>query len=282
MLFRSVGLLVWINWELLDRDMDRLTTLYEKWGLKGIKVDFMDRDDQAMVGFYHRIAAATAKHHLLLDLHGATHPWGLNRTFPNFITQEGVMGAEYNKWTRRVTARHNVTLAYTRMLTGPMDYTPGGFRNDSPATFSINPTGPHTQTTRGQALAMYVVFESGLGSVADSPDAYRNQPGFDFVREVPTAWDETRFISGDIGDHVVLARRKGKSWYIGAMTNEVARTVTVPLDFLGKGSFTARLWQDGATAMMVDSLTMKVGASDALTLKLAGSGGAVAIIRPSK
>ena len=276
---RGVGLIVWVHWALLDRDMDRILDQIAAWGIKGIKVDFMNRDDQAMVGFYHRLAAATARRKLLLDLHGATHPWGLTRTYPNFITQEGVFGAEYNKWTRRVTARHNVTLAYTRMLLGPMDYTPGGFRNRTPQTFEITATAPQTQTTRGQALAMYVVFESPLQSVADSPDHYRGASGLDFVSQVPASWDETRFLAGTLGDFVVLARRRGRDWYIGAMTNEAGRTIDVPLDFLGGGSHAATLWQDGARADAVTTSERRVTKADRLTLTLAPSGGAAVVIR---
>lgn len=274
---RGVGIIVWMHYALLERDMDRILDQVAAWGVKGIKVDFMNRDDQAMIGFYHRLAAATAKRHLLLDLHGATHPWGMTRTWPNFITQEGVLGAEYNKWTRRITARHNITLAYTRMLAGPMDYTPGGYRNRTPATFRITATAPEVQTTRAAGLAMYVVYESPLGSVADSPDAYRGQPGLDFLREVPATWDETRFLAGDIGAYVAIARRKGKSWYIGAMT-DAARAVTLPLGFLGTGRYVARSWTDGAAP--TDLVTGRTTATrtDSLTLKLAATGGAAVIL----
>ena len=278
---RGVGLIVWIHWQLLDRDMERILGQVERWGIRGIKVDFMNRDDQEMIAFYHRLAAATARHHLLLDLHGATHPWGMTRTWPNFLTQEGVLGAEYNKWTRRITARHNVTLAYTRMLTGPMDYTPGGYRNRTPATFAITATAPQVQTTRGQALAMYVVFDSPLQSVADSPDAYRGQPGLDFLSEVPSSWDETRFLGGEPGRSIVVARRRGQRWFVGAMTDG-RRTVTVPLAFLGSdgGRYALRRWQDGAgpTDLATDRRT--VSAADRLTLTLAPAGGGVAIIEP--
>lgn len=279
---RNVGLMVWVHWKLLERerDMESILAQYERWGLKGIKVDFMDRDDQEMVGFYHRLAAGTARHKLLLDLHGATHPWGMTRTWPNFMTQEGVLGAEYNKWTRRITARHNVNLAFTRMLVGPLDYTPGGYRNRTPSDFQIKGRAPEVQTTRAAALAMYVVFESPLAMVSDSPDAYRGQPGLDFISAVPTNWDETRFLGGDIGEHVVIARRKGRTWYVGAMTNEAGRSVRVPLAFLGAGKFAARLWQDGATATALAESRRDVDAGDALSLRLAPAGGAAVVLEP--
>lgn len=278
---RGLGLILWMHWELLDRDMERILAFVEAVGAKGIKVDFMNRDDQEMVAFYHRLAEATARHHLLLDLHGATHPWGMTRTWPNFITQEGVLGAEYNKWTRRITARHNITLAYTRMLAGPMDYTPGGYRNATPATFQIAAVGPQTQTTRAAELAKYVVFESPLQSVADSPDAYRNQPGVDFLSAVPATWDETRFIGGTIAESIVLARRKGDRWYIGAMT-DAPRQVSVPLSFLGKGQYTARIWADGAGPTDLAVSTRAVGGVDTLTLNLNPSGGGAVILAPAR
>jgi alpha-glucosidase len=279
---KKVGLWLWVNWKLLDANMDEALPLYAKWGIKGIKVDFMDRDDQKIVEFYHRILKATADNKLMLNLHGAFPPKGLIRTYPHYLTQEGVFGAEYNKWTRRVTARHNVNLALTRNLVGPMDYTPGGFRNVTPQNFLPEPNTPMVQTTRGQALAMYVVFESPFQGVSDSPDNYRGQSGFDFVQAVPATWDETRAISGALGEHVALARRKGKDWYVGAMTNEAGRTVTVPLNFLGTGRWTAAIWQDGASPMEVERSSSAVRPSDTVQLTLAPSGGAVMHITPAR
>ena len=279
---RKVGLWLWVHWKMLDANMDQALPLYAKWGIKGIKVDFMDRDDQQIVAFYHRLLKATADNHLMLDLHGAFPPRGLTRTYPHYLTQEGVFGAEDNKWTRRVTARHNVNLAMTRMLLGPMDYTPGGFRNATPQTFTPEASTPMVQTTRGQALAMYVVFESPFQGVADSPDNYRAQSGFDFVQSAPAAWDETRAISGALGEHVALARRKGKDWYVGAMTNEAGRTLRIPLSFLGAGKWTATSWQDGAKPTEVVRTSSKVGAGDTVALTLAPSGGAVMRISPAR
>jgi len=180
-----------------------------------------------------------------------------------------------------VTARHNVNLALTRNLLGPMDYTPGGFRNATPADFVPEAQTPMVQTTRGQALAMYVVFESPFQGVSDSPDNYRGAAGFEFVKGVPAAWDETRAVSGALGEHVVLARRKGGDWYVGAMTNEAGRAVKVPLSFLGPGRYSAEVWQDGARATDVVRTVREVGAKDVLTLKLAPSGGAAVKLTPA-
>jgi alpha-glucosidase len=277
---RKVGLWLWVHWKLLEANMEQALPLYAKLGIRGIKVDFMDRDDQQMVAFYHRLLKTAAANKLLVNLHGAFPPRGLIRTYPNFLTQEGVFGAEYNKWSRRVTARHNVNLALTRMLLGPMDYTPGGFRNAAPGAFVPEAATPMVQTTRGQALAMYVVYESPFQGVSDSPDNYRDQPGFDFVRMVPATWDETRAISARPGEHVALARRKGRDWYVGAMTNEDGRTIVVPLSFLGRGRYTATLWQDGGSPSAVARHTRTVSSGDTMELKLAPSGGAAVRISP--
>jgi len=277
---KKVRLWLWVQWSLLDRQMDAALAQYQKWGIAGIKVDFMDRNDQQMVDYYHRLMSRAAQHQLLVDMHGAYPPAGLNRTWPNYITQEGIMGAEYNKWSRRVTATHNVSLAFTRMLLGPMDYTPGGFRNATPETFQVINSPPQVQTTRGHALGMFVVYESPFQMVADSPDIYENAAGFEFVKAVPTTWDETRFLDGEIDDFVAVARRKGKVWYIGVMGTEKAREVSLPLAFLGDGKFRAKIYEDGATPTALNELARELSKSDALTLKLAPSGGGAAILTP--
>jgi len=277
---KKVRIWLWTHWQALDDQMEEALTLYERLGIAGIKVDFMDRDDQWMVNWYSKLLAAAARHHLMVDLHGAYPPRGLTRTYPNFVTQEGVMGAEYNKWSRRVTARHNVMLAYTRGLLGPMDYTPGGFHNVAPEAFRIRNDLPFVQTTRAHGLALYVVFESALGSVADSPDTYDASPaGLEFIREVPTSWDETRYLAGEVGDYIVIARRKGRTWYLGAMNTETARTVSVPLSFLGPKRFGATVWADGAAADAVVKNERQVSSGDTLELQLAATGGAVAVFR---
>ncbi len=279
---RKVGIWLWVQWSLLDRQMDAALAQYRKWGIKGIKVDFMDRSDQQMVDYFHKLMKKAAGHQLMVDMHGAYPPAGLNRTWPNYLTQEGIMGAEYNKWSRRVTATHNVSLAYTRMLLGPMDYTPGGFRNRTPETFEVVNSPPQVQTTRGHGLAMFVVYESPFQMVADSPDVYENAAGFDFVKMVPTTWDETRFLQGDIDEHVVVARRKGGDWYIGAMNTEKARTIKLPLALLGAGKFKAKIWQDGAAPTEVNVTEREVGAGDSIELKLAPSGGAAVLLAGPK
>ena len=279
---RHVGLILWAHWSHVEPRMAQVLDTYERWGIKGIKVDFMERDDQLMVDFYHNLAQATAKRHMLLDMHGAYPPAGLQRTFPNYITQEGVLGAEWNKFSKRITPGHNVQLAYTRMLIGPMDYTPGGFHNATPETYVEREIMPMTQSTRGQALAMYVVYDSPLQMVSDDPSVYVDAPGFDFVKMVPTAWDETRFLGGTPETYVALARRKGDVWYVGAMTNQEGRTVDLPLTFLGKGTYAAQQWSDGANPNDVTKRVTDVTAKGHVSLAMTAAGGGVIVLSPKR
>ena len=290
---KNVGVWVWLQWKQLDWQMEAAIPAYEKWGVKGIKVDFMDRSDQDMVGYYHKLLSLTGKHRLMVDLHGAFPPNGLVRTYPHFMTQEGVLGAEYNKWSARATATNNVTLPFTRMILGPIDYTPGGFRHATPEDFPKlrRNSLPYVQTTRGQAVAMYVVYDSPFQMLADSPITYSKsegpwpkpksewEDGLELIKDVPTVWDETRILEGDIGQYIVSARRKGKDWYLGAMTNEQGRSLTIPLNFLSKGNYKTQIWQDGKTISTLDKTEATKNNSDAIILTLAPSGGAVVVLR---
>ena len=221
--------------------MERAFPLYEKWGIAGVKVDFMQRDDQEVVNFYERLVKLAARHRLMVNYHGAYKPTGMERTYPNLVTREGVMGNEHNKWSARVTPTHNTTLPFTRMLCGPLDVTPAGFRHKTPKTFRIvgeDAPGPFVMTTRAHQLAMMVVYFSPLQCMADSPYNYRMSPGgLDFLKAVPTTWDETRVIDGFPGEFVVIARRSGADWFIGGMNGDAARTVSIPLRFLGAGEY---------------------------------------------
>ena len=278
---RGVGVWLWANWRALDAQMEDALAFYEAAGVAGIKVDFMDRDDQWMVNWDSQLLAAAARHRLMVNLHGAFAPRGLTRTFPNFVTQEGVLGAEYNKWTGRITAEHNVMLAYTRGMLGPMDYTPGGFRNMTPAAFTVQSTLPNVQTTRAHGLAMYVAYLSPVGMVSDSPDTYAASPaGLDFIRQVPTSWDETRFLAGEVGEWIAVARRKGADWYVGVMNGAEGRDVALPLAELGR-SFTVERWLDGAAPDAVEAGSGQVNTRRPLRLKLAPAGGAALILRPA-
>jgi alpha-glucosidase len=282
---KGVKVLLWVLWEAIDKQMDAALDLYEKWGVAGIKVDFMNRDDQEMVNFYERLARKTAEHHLTLDYHGAYKPTGLRRTYPNLLTREGVMGLEYSKWSTRVTPEYSVTIPFTRMLAGPMDYTPGCFNNATREQFTPRQLDPMCQGTRASQLAMYVVYESPLVMLADYPEIYDHNPGMEFLDKVPTVWDDTRVPMGEPGQYVTIARRHGNEWYLGAMTNWDARDLEIPLTFLGPGEFEAQIFADGAdadkvaTSLAISKKTVK--SADKLSVHLAPGGGAAVILTPA-
>lgn len=282
---RNVKILLWLRWNHVDRQMEQAFPLYEKWGVAGVKIDFMMRDDQEMVNWYRRIVKKAAEHHLVVDFHGAYKPTGLRRTYPNLLTREGVLGNEYNKWSSRITPEHTVTLPFTRMLAGPMDFTPGGFRHVMPERFRAQDSAPFVMGTRARQLAMMVIYESPLQVLCDSPYNYRGQVGLEFLRLVPTVWDETHVLEGKVADYIVIARRRGDTWYLGAMTDDAARTLEVPLDFLGEGRFTAHVFADAPEAAdypdRVSEQRSAVTSGDQLTLRMTPAGGYAAIVSPA-
>jgi alpha-glucosidase len=283
---KNVRLMVWLNWEAVRDQMDVAFPLYEKWGLAGVKIDYMDRKDQEIVSFYQRATRTAAKYHLAVDFHGAYAGSGEERTFPNWLTREGVMGLEYLKWSDRATPRHNVTIPFTRMLLGPMDYTPGGFRNVTKDAFVPRNDLPFAMGTRAHQLAMYVVYDSPLQMLSDTPSAYRGEPGSEFLKVVPATWDETKVLDGKIGEYVVIARRHGSDWFVGAMT-DAARKLTVPLGLLGPGAFEATVYADvpesAATPTKIGITPVKPASKKGpatLALDLVQGGGAAVHIRP--
>ena len=283
---KNVGVWLWAHWNDISRQMDEAFPLFEKWGIKGVKIDFMNRDDQWMVNFYRRVVEKAAQHHLMIDFHGAFKPDGLRRTWPNLVTREGVMGAEYNKWSARVTPDHNVTLAFTRMLAGPMDYTPGGFNNATRDQFQPRNRQPMVQGTRAHALALYAVFESAFQMVSDYPEIYNGQPEMDYIRDVPTVWDETRVVSGRPGEWVSVARRHGRDWFVGSLSGWRPTDIDVPLEFLGRGDFIAEIYSDAPDAAENPTHTVReerrVNASTLLHVKMAPGGGQAIHIRPAQ
>ncbi len=282
---KGVKIWLWLHWTSADRQMDQAFPLYEKWGVVGVKIDFMDSNEQARVSFYHRAAKLAAEHHLMIDFHGAYPPTGLRRTYPNVLTHEGILGLEYNKWSALPDPDHNTMIPFTRMLAGPMDYTPGGFDNSTKADFVAQSTDPKVMGTRAHQLALYVVLESPLQMVSDRPGAYANEPAFEFIKMVPTTWDETRVIGGDVGQHVAIARRLGKDWYLGAITNWTPRQLELPLTFLGAGAFTAEIYADAPDAASapkhVTIQKQRVSRDTKLKLDLAPGGGCAIRFRPS-
>jgi len=283
---RNVRILLWMHWTAVDKQMDQAFPLFEKWGVAGVKIDFMDRNDQQMVNFYHRVVKAAARYHLAVDFHGAYPPAGLRRTYPNLLTREGVMGMEYNKWSSRETPAHLATIPFTRMLAGPMDYTPGCFNNATREQFQPRNIQPMCQGTRANQLAMYVVYLSPLEMVSDYPEDYLNQPGFEFLEKAPTVWDETRVLDGEPSEYVTIARRSGHDWFLGSMTNWTSRDLSVPLSFLGPGEWNAKIFADGPNAdqnaKSLSIQTKRVTAADTLPLHLASGGGAAVIFSPAK
>ncbi|MGC9343304.1 MAG: glycoside hydrolase family 97 protein [Bacteroidales bacterium] len=284
---KNVKLLLWLEWNHAKRQMEEAFPLYEEWGIAGVKVDFMARDDQEMVTFYHRLVKKAAEHHLLVDFHGAYKPTGFSRTYPNLITREGVLGNEYTKWSDRITPEHTVTLAFTRNILGEMDFTPGAFVHVTEEEFKTEDLAPSPMVmgTRCNQLAMFVVYESALQVICDSPDNYRNSPsGLEFLERVPTTWDETRFINGQVGDYITIARKSDKEWYLGSMTDWDERTIEIPLDFLEEGKFRAEIWEDGENANENPEesrfRTMLVDKTTVIEAKLAKGGGVAMIISP--
>ena len=282
---RGVGLIMWVVWKTFDDQMTAALDRFEKWGVKGIKVDFMQREDQWMVRFYERVAQEAARRHLLVDFHGAYKPTGLYRTYPNVLTSEGIMGLEQDKWSTDVSPDHDVTFPFMRMMAGPVDYTPGAMLNATKADFKPMFNRPMSQGTRCHQLAMYVIYESPLQMLADSPSNYRREPdSLAFLSAVPTVWDETRVLDAKVGEFIVTARRHGRDWYVGAMTNWTPRDLEVGLSFLGSGAWTADVHQDGPNAdrAAVDYVRDQrdVAAATVLKIHLASGGGWVARVTP--
>jgi len=282
---KNVGIILWCVWLSLDKKMNAALDLFQKWGIKGVKVDFMDRDDQKMVDFYWRCAAAAAKRRLLVDFHGAHEPAGLHRAYPNVLTCEGVMGLEFSKWSDTVTPDHDLCIPFIRMLAGPMDFTPGAMRNATQKEFRPVFENPMSQGTRAHQMAMYIVYESPLQMLCDSPSNYSREPEMmDFLSKVPTVWDETKVLDGKIGDQVIVARRSGGEWYIGAMTDWTPRTLAVDLGFLEKGEYRAEIIADGVNAARAANDYKKesrtVSAAEKLEIELAPGGGWAARLIP--
>ncbi|RPJ51477.1 MAG: glycoside hydrolase family 97 protein [Acidobacteria bacterium] len=280
---KKVGLILWVVWLTLDRQLEPAMKMFQDLGIKGIKVDFMDRDDQKIVNYYWTIAAEAAKRKLLVDFHGAYKPAGLDRTYPNVITREGVMGLEYSKWSDSITPEHDVTIPFTRMLAGPMDCTPGAMANAQKSDFKAIFERPMSQGTRCHQLAMFVVYESPLQMLCDTPSHYSREPEIlDLLSKVPSVWDETRVLDGKIGDYVVIARRNGQDWYVGAMTDWSPRTLTIDLAFLNGRM--ADVWQDGVNAnrWASDFKLSRQQITGKMEIKLAPGGGWVARVRGAK
>ena len=284
---KNVGIILWVVWKTLDDQLEIALDQFEKWGVKGIKVDFMQRDDQAMVNYYWKIAKEAAKRKMLVDFHGAYKPSGLRRAYPNVITREGVKGLENDKWSKDITPTHDLTLPFTRMVAGPMDYTPGAMLNAQPEMFQIVFERPMSMGTRAHQVAMYVVYESPLQMLADSPSNYLSElESTEFISRIPTVWDDTKVLEAKVGKYIVIARKNGHNWYIGAMTNEDEREFTINFSFLDDGKYSADIFKDGINANRYagdySTETKTISKNDSLKIKLAPGGGWSAILIPRR
>ena len=282
---KNVGIILWVVFKSLQDKLDESLALYEKWGVKGIKVDFMQRDDQKMVNFYYEATEKAAEHHMLIDFHGAYKPDGFGRTYPNAITREGVKGLEHDKWSSDIDPEHDVTLPFTRMVAGPMDYTPGAMVNMDKANFHPLFSRPASQGTRVHQMALYVIYESPLQMLADNPSNYRREKECtDFIVTLPVVWDDIKVLQARTGDYLLLARRKGSDWYIGGITDWSSRDLEIDFSFLGGGQFLMEIFQDGINAdrYASDYKHQFLEVSGGLTMKvhLAPGGGWVAKLTP--
>ena len=281
---QGVQIHLWTNWKPLYAKIDEAFALFEKWGVVGMMIDFMDRDDQEMIRIQEEFLAKAAKHHLFVQFHGSSKPSGLHRTYPNEFTREGTLNYENFKGCMVTTADHDISMPFTRLLAGAADYHLGGFRALPKDKFKIQQSNPYVTSTRCHMLAMYVVLESYLGMICDTPEAYEGQPGFEFLQTVPTTWDKTVVPDASVNEYVAVARRHGDDWYVGAINNSQARDVEIALDFLGKGDYKVTLYKDARDTdtnpnhLIKETLT--VTAKDKITVPLASDGGAAMHIQP--
>jgi alpha-glucosidase len=240
---KGVGIRLWVHWAALYSKLNEAFVLYEKWGISGLMVDFMDRDDQDMVNMQIEILQKAAEHHLHIQFHGAYKPTGMQRTYPNEFTREGTLNYEVDKWDNKVTPAHDLNIVFTRLLAGATDYHLGGFRAVPVDKFKVHYLKPEVMGTRCHMLAMYVVLESYLGLVCDYPEAYEGQPGFEFLKEVPTVWDHTKILDAKVSEYIITAREKNSEWFVGSITKD-SRNETIQLSFLPPGKFTAEIYSD--------------------------------------
>jgi alpha-glucosidase len=280
---RKVGIRLWVHWKPLSTRLEEAFAKYAEWGIEGLMVDFLDRDDQEMIDWSEEVLKVAAQHHLRIQFHGSWKPTGRRRTYPNLVNHEGSLNLEYLKWSEDCTPEHNLIVPFTRMLAGPMDYHLGGFLNVLPDAFEARNQHPMVLGTRCHHLAMYVAYENAVPMVSDAPTAYINQPGFDFIQQVPTEWDETRFLAGEVSDFLVIARRKDQDWYIAAMTDSTQRSLNIPLNFLSQSRYKATRWADHSptTPSQLKKTSQILTPQQTLQINLQSAGGHVLHLTPS-
>ena len=280
---QGVGIHVWLNWKALYPKIDEAFAKFQEWGISGMMVDFMDRDDQEMIRIQEEILAKAAKHHLFIQFHGSSKPSGLHRTYPNEFIREGTLNYETYKWNNDINADHDISMPFTRLLAGAADYHLGGFRSLPRSSFKAQFSNPYVTSTRCHMLAMYVVLESYLGMVCDTPPAYEGQPGFEYIQQLPNTWHESVVADAVVNEYVVIARRNKTDWFIGAINNSTARTVSIPLDFLDNGEYIADIYTDSKDAAqnpnLLEKNTKTVNKNQTIEVKMASDGGFVSRIR---
>lgn len=279
---KGVRIRLWMHWKGAEMHMEKAFPLYREWGIEGVMLDFMDRDDQEMNRFVRNAVALAAENQLTVTLHGCPKPTGLERTYPNLLTHEGVINLEYDKWDKiGITADHEVTVPFARMLAGPLDFHQGSFRTVKPKEFQPRTNAPLVMGTPARTLASYVVYQNHLSMVADYPSAYRGHPGLPILVAIPTTWDETKVLDAKVGEYVVIARRSGTTWYIGAMTDGKERILDTSLRFLSKGRYYAEISSDDASTPHGLALTKQtVTATDTIKLKMSSGGGGLVRFAP--
>ncbi len=275
---KNVGIILWMVWKTLDDQFDPAFDEFTKWGVKGLKIDFMQRNDQKLINFYYKTSREAAKRHMLVDFHGGQSQITMTRTWPNMISGEGVRGLEWSKWSAETEPQHNITLPFTRMFLGPMDFTPGAMLNATKKDFAPVFDRPMSLGTRCHQLGMYVVFESPLQMLSDSPSNYLREPEMmEFLAPVPSVWDDTKVLDARIAEYALVARRSGKDWYAGAMTNWTARDLEVDFSFLPAGTYWLEAYQDGVNADRIASdykkTKTKITRDTKLKISLASGGG---------
>lgn len=296
---KGVGIRLWVHYAALQSKLDSAFAVYGKWGIDGLMIDYLDRDDQEMMNFMEEVLQKAAKNHLKVQFHGAPKPTGLKRTYPNLTNTEGVLNLEYLKWSNSCTPAHNVMIPFTRMLAGPLDYHLGGFRSVTREEFAKgNPANPKNIVngrtsnnyepvvlgSRAHLMALYVVYENPEPMICDYPDAYKNQLGFEFILKVPTVWDDIKVINAKIGEYITIARKNDKDWYVGSITNWTPRELKIPLDFLPEGKFEAEIYSDTSeTDRNPNKIALSrliVTSKDILDAKLVSGGGHVVQFKP--
>ena len=284
---KNVGVWLWMGSYPLDQKMEEAFSKYSKMGVKGFKIDFMDRDDQNMVQYYYRVAKTAADHHIMVDFHGAYKPTGLQRTYPNIVNVEGVHGMEQLKWSNPDMPKFDVSIPFIRMVAGFMDYTPGAMRNANKQTFRPNYSMPMSQGTRCHQLAMYIMYEAPFEMLSDNPTAYmQEQESVNFISSIPTTFSETIALDGKVSEYAAVTRRKGETWYVAAMTNWNARDIILDLSFLKQGNYEAEIFKDGVNADRdatdYKREIVKLSPGQKFNVHLSGGGGWAARIYPVK